>query len=76
MATQTSQVLAEIDDHSALMSIIREAVGVLADRWRDRLSEADKDELDLILDCADLAQKKHLIIRRLASWHYQDTLKV
>jgi hypothetical protein len=76
MAFQPAPILDEIDDHSALMSEIREAVYMLIERMKDHIGPMEEDEIRRILDAADLAQKKHLIIRRLADWHYKDSRRI
>lgn len=69
---QESPTIAAIDDTSAALSTQREAVVVLAARYRDHFLPEDFAELQRILDACDRIQEYHLTVRAAASRLYRE----
>jgi predicted AAA+ superfamily ATPase len=72
---QESQTIAAIDDMSGALSAQREAVIILAARYRDHFLPEDFDELQRILDACDRIQEYHLIVRGRVSAAYWEEKK-
>lgn len=72
MSRPTSAKLGLIDDVSGACIGIRECVALLAARLREKLGEADRRELETILNLTNDIQEYHLALRRILSSAYQE----